>query len=89
MTGISCLVCMWFQIPMSAFRCKPDSPSRWIFNLLHWTMGNAALLLGFVSIFLVGDLRAASFVAEEKHYRIIFVFVLAFLALHIFLIVQR
>ncbi len=62
---------------------------RWIFNLSHWFVGNLALLMSLVTIFLAGDLNAASFLPTVKHYRLLFAYVIVFVCVHIVLSFQR
>ncbi|XP_056329966.1 putative ferric-chelate reductase 1 isoform X2 [Danio aesculapii] len=50
--GCTVMILAFCQPLMAAFRPAPDSSRRWIFNWLHWGVGNAAEIIAVTSIFL-------------------------------------
>ncbi|XP_058619478.1 ferric-chelate reductase 1 isoform X3 [Onychostoma macrolepis] len=49
--GCTVMILAFCQPIMAAFRPAPDSSWRWIFNWLHWGVGNAAEIIAVVSMF--------------------------------------
>uniref|UniRef100_A0A9R1SNS0 Ferric chelate reductase 1 n=2 Tax=Cyprinus carpio TaxID=7962 RepID=A0A9R1SNS0_CYPCA len=49
--GCTVMILTFCQPIMAAFRPAPDSSRRWIFNWLHWGVGNAAEIIAVVSMF--------------------------------------
>uniref|UniRef100_A0A8C2D5Q8 Ferric-chelate reductase 1a n=1 Tax=Cyprinus carpio TaxID=7962 RepID=A0A8C2D5Q8_CYPCA len=49
--GCTVMILAFCQPIMAAFRPAPDSSRRWIFNWLHWGVGNAAEIIAVVSMF--------------------------------------
>jgi len=58
-TGFACILCALAQPIMAYFRPHPETSKRWIFDWLHWFVGNSAFLLGVSTLFLAIDLPAA------------------------------
>lgn len=49
--GLTVMILAFCQPLMAAFRPPPDSSRRWIFNWLHWGVGNAAEIIAGLSMF--------------------------------------
>lgn len=54
-------------------RCGPGHKHRWVFNWIHWLVGNAAQFLGILCVFFAVDLDKAQLPAETDYLLITFV----------------
>ena len=57
--GFATILCACIQPVMAYFRPHPDTSKRWVFNWLHWFVGNSAYVLAICSIFLAVELPSA------------------------------
>jgi len=62
---------------IALLRCNPMHRHRWIFNWVHWFIGNAAQILGILCVFFAVDLEKAQLPRPETDYLLI-----AFVAFH-------
>ena len=63
-----------FMQPLIALlRCAPDHRQRYLFNWVHWFVGNAAQIVGIVAIFFAVDLDKAQLPKEADYLLIAFV----------------
>lgn len=51
---------------MSLFRCGPDDEHRWIFNRLHWFVGNVAQILAGKSSCVCNVVRMTDYEAVNE-----------------------
>jgi len=58
---------------LALLRCGPGHKNRWIFNWVHWLVGNAAQFLGILCIFYAVDLKKAKLPQETDFLLITFV----------------
>jgi len=77
-TGIATLLCACLQPVMAYFRPHPETSKRWIFDWLHWFVGNSAYLLGVCTIFLAIELPSAQL--KDKNVEIILI---VYIAMHV------
>ena len=63
---------------MAYFRPHPDTSKRWVFNWLHWFVGNSAYVLAICSIFLAVELPSA-----ELKGKFIDVMLIIYIAVHV------
>ena len=63
---------------MAYFRPHPETSKRWIFDWLHWFVGNSAYLLGVCTIFLAIELPSAQL--KDKNVEIILI---VYIAMHV------
>lgn len=58
--GCVCTGLAVMQPIMAVFRPSPNAPKRYIFNWLHWFVGNAGQILAIVTMFFAVELSAVS-----------------------------
>ena len=63
---------------MAYFRPHPDTSKRWVFNWLHWFVGNSAYVLAICSIFLAVELPQA-----ELKGKLVDVMLIIYIAVHV------
>jgi len=73
---------------MAYFRPHPDTSKRWIFDWLHWFVGNAAYLLGICTLFLAVDLPAAKLNGKNVEIALI-IYIIGHVITHIVLTFQH
>ncbi|GFS54683.1 putative ferric-chelate reductase 1 homolog [Nephila pilipes] len=71
-----------FQPIMAIFRPAADHPKRYIFNWLHFIVGNAAQIIAVITIFFAVSLQSSGL--KESFYWIMAVFVIVYLLIHLF-----
>lgn len=61
----------FLQPLLALLRCNPMHNQRWIFNWIHWFIGNAAQILAVLCIFFAVDLEKALLPRPETDYLLI------------------
>jgi len=56
---------------LALLRCNPMHPHRWIFNWLHWFIGNFAQILAMLCLFFAVDLEKAQLPRPETDFLLI------------------
>lgn len=77
-TGFATILCACIQPVMAYFRPHPDTSKRWVFNWLHWFVGNSAYVLAICSIFLAVELPSA-----ELKGKLVDVMLIIYIAVHV------
>jgi len=62
--GFATVGLAFIQPFLALLRCSPTHRNRWMFNWLHWFIGNAAQILGILCIFFATSLEKAQLPAE-------------------------
>ena len=76
--GFATILCACIQPVMAYFRPHPDTSKRWVFNWLHWFVGNSAYVLAICSIFLAVELPSA-----ELKGKFVDVMLIIYIAVHV------
>ena len=73
---------------MAYFRPHPGTSKRWVFDSLHWFVGNSAFLLGVCTLFLAVDLPAAKLSGKNVEVALI-IYVVMHVITHLLLTFQH
>ena len=65
--GIICILLTVIQPIMAYFRPHPGTNNRWIFNRIHWFVGNSAFIFAVAAIFLSINLPATKLPISMTH----------------------
>jgi len=87
-TGFASILCACAQPIMAYFRPHPDTSRRWVFDWLHWFVGNSAFLMAICTLFLAVDLGAAKLSGKNIEVALL-IFVVVHVIVHLILTFQH
>jgi len=87
-TGFASILCALAQPIMAYFRPHPGTSKRWVFDWLHWFVGNSAFLLGLSTLFLAVDLPAAKLEGRNVEIALL-IYVILHVIAHLLLTIQH
>ena len=87
-TGFAAIVCACIQPLMAFFRPHPETSKRWVFDWLHWFVGNSTYLLAICTLFLAAELPSAQ-LGGKKVDIILIVYVVIHVVAHLILTFQH
>ena len=86
--GFASILCACAQPIMAYFRPHPDTSRRWVFDWLHWFVGNSAFLMAICTLFLAVDLGAAKLSGKNIEVALL-IFVVVHVIVHLILTFQH